>query len=189
MFKFHMRENFPIPPREFIERTMYRFDEYEKFAPNVKHVDVLSQETLPDGRKEIVVRVYTQGWLPPKAQAWFRKEDLKWKEHYIIDFEKLTVEFNVETPIFTKYIDCIGTTSVRTVAGGCQMMLNGSMNIGVFPVKGVLPSVVRSVLKVVEPLVGSLVNLNMKNYFNNVRKCMEMENATQKLPENIRPDY
>ena len=175
MVKFHMKESFPIPPREFIERTMYRFDEYEKFAPNVTHVDVLSQEKLPDGREEIVARVFAEGWLPPMARAWFKQEDMNWKEHYIIDFEKLEVDFRIETPMFTEYVKCSGRNFVRAKAGGCEVLMDAEMNIGLFPIKGVPTAVVRGVLNVVEPFIGKLVNLNMKNYFTNVRKCMEKE--------------
>ena len=175
MLKFGMVERFPVPPRELIERTMYRFDEYVKFAPNVTRVDVLSREKLPDGREKIVARVFARGWLPPAARSWFKQEDMNWKENYTIDFEKFEVDFNIETPMFAEYIECRGKNRLREKPGGCELVMDGEMNIGLFPIKGVPPAVVRGVINVVEPFIGKLVNLNMKNYFTNIRKVLEKE--------------
>lgn len=176
MFKFDFRETFPCTGREIIERSMYDFSEYPKFAPNVTRADVLKREMLPDGREHIELRVYAQGWLPPIARTMFKQEDMNWKELYWVDLEKMTCDWQVETPIFTKYIDCKGTSyATNKPGGGSEIVVTGTMTIGVPPIPGVPEALVRSIIGVVEPFIGKLVIVNLQKYFRAIKDCIVKE--------------
>lgn len=176
MFKFHSRDRFPCSAKDLLLRTMYHFDEYEKFAPNVTRVDVLSREKLDDEREKITVNVFADAALPPIARVFGQPTDMAWKEYYWVDLEKMVVDWKVETPVFTEYVDCRGTSSCRdTQGGGSELVINGDFEIRTPRIPGVPTPIVKTAIGVVEPFVGKMVTLNLKKYFENVRKHMERE--------------
>ncbi len=175
MFKFDFKETFPCSPGEIMQRSMYNFDEYAKFAPNVTRVEVVSREKQPDGREYIVIRVFAKGWLPPLVLKMFNQSEIFWHEHYWVDLQKLTVDWKVETPVFTKYVDCKGTSSCLPDPGGSMLVVTGDMKIGIPPIPGVPEPVVRATLSAVEPFIGRLVILNLQKYFRSISDCMKKE--------------
>lgn len=174
MFRFNFREKFPIPAKKLLERTM-RFDEYSKFAPNVTRVEVLSKETFPDGREKTEARLFVNVAFPAPVRALLKLDDLNWKETYIINWEKLALDFDVESPVFTEYVDSGGNSCVRDCGAGCEMVINGRLNIETPLMKGVPEPVVRAAVGIVEPFIGQLVTINTRKYFKNLREALEKE--------------
>ncbi len=175
MFKFNYKERFPVSGKKFLERTMYNFDEYVKFAPNLERVEVLSRETLPDGREKTAIRVFAKAAFPEAVRAVMKIDSMDWKEEYTIDWNKLTVDWNVEAPVFTEYVECGGTSNVKDIVGGCEMSVAGTMKIETPPMKGIPDPVVRTFVGIIEPFIGRLVSLNLKKYFKSIREAMEKE--------------
>ena len=175
MYRFNMKEPLPCTAREVFERTLSNFDEYAKFTPNVTRAEVLSREKTGENREKITVRVFAEGWLPPLARAIFNQKEVDWKEFYDVDKEKLTADWKVETPMFTEYIDCKGTSSCHDAPGGSEVIITGAMSIGLPPIKGVPVQLVRTIFSTIEPFIGKMVITNMKKYFYNIRRCMVEE--------------
>lgn len=176
MYNFFFKETFPCGGEELIRRTMYDFSEYTKFAPNVTGIDIISREKQEDGREKIVVRVYVNVSLPGPVKAVFNFTEMDWKEHYIVDLENKTVDWKVETPVFTEYVDCGGTSySNELPGGGSELVIKGSMNVRTPPMKGVPPSVVKGIIAMIEPFIGNMVTYNLKNYFKSVKACIAKE--------------
>jgi hypothetical protein len=185
VFKFYFREKFPCTSREFIERTMYSFDEYVKFSPNVAKVDVLSREPLDDGREKVTIKVLAKAVFPAPVRAVFNMGEMEWKEHYIVDFKSLTVDWQVETPVFTEYVDCKGTSKARDIPDGCEMEITGRMQVETPPIKGVPEPVVKAALNIIEPFIGQMVSMNLKKYFKSVRECFEKEKGNQRVKSKL----
>jgi hypothetical protein len=180
VYRFNLRERFPCGPGEFIRRTMSEFDEYIKFAPNLKRLEVLSREPIGDEREKVTIRVYAKAIFPAQVQALFKMSDMDWKQHYIVDLKKNEVNWQVETPIFTEYVECSGTSYVRDVSGGCEMSGTGTMNIGAPPMKGIPVKVVHAGVAIIEPFIGNMIAQNLKKYFKSIRDNMEREAASAK---------
>ncbi len=183
MYGFNLSEKFPCSPDELFDRTLYNFDEYEKFAPNVTRVEVMSREPLADGREFITVQIFARAAIPAPIRAVFNMSpEMSWKEYYTADTANKTVDWRVETPMFTEHVNCGGTSSVTESPGGCRLLITGSMKINIDGVRGIPPSVARAVCGMVEPFIGNMVTLNLKKYFGAVRAAMEKE-AAQKLKQ------
>jgi hypothetical protein len=180
MFKFNFHERFPCSPRDIVMRTMYHFDEYEKFAPNVTRVEVLSREKLDDGREKVSVHVFAEGALPPIAKVFAKSNDMDWKEYYWVDLEKLVVDWKVETPMFTEYVDCKGTSCGREAPGGSEIVIPGDFVISPPRIPGIPTALVQAAIGAMEPFIGKMVTFNLKKYFENVRKHVEKENKAKK---------
>jgi hypothetical protein len=148
-----------------------------KFAPNVTRVEVLSREPLDDGREKVAIRVYAKAIFPAAVRTIFNISDMDWKETYIVDLKKNTVDWKVETPMFTEYVECGGVSSARAVPGGCEMAATGTMKIKIPPMKGIPEPVVRSVIGIIEPFIGNMVTMNLKKVFKSVKAIMEKETA------------
>ncbi len=166
MYDFQLSEKFPCSPNELFERTLYNFDEYEKYAPNVTRVEVISREPLPDGREFITAQIFARAAIPAPIRAVFNMSpEMSWKEYYNADAANRTVDWRVETPVFTEHVDCGGTSSVTGAARGCELRITGSMKINIDGVRGIPPSVARAVCVMLEPFIGNMVTLNLKKYF------------------------
>jgi len=179
MVRFNFRETFPSGPEEFIRRTMYDFD-YVKFVPNITRVEQLYRETLEDGREIIAVRVFAKADIPAAIRAVFKMSIMDWKEIYTVDMKNLSVDWRIETPMFTEYVECGGASNFKAVAGGCEMTVSGSMRIKTPPIKGVPAPVVEGVVRLIEPFIGNMVTMNLKKYFKSVRESLEKEAAEAK---------
>lgn len=177
MFTFFFRETFPVTADELLRRTLYDFSEYEKFSPDVTRVEELSRDVLPDGREKITIRVFAKASMPESVRILFKVKEMDWKEHYWVDVKTRVCDWEVETPMFQEYVDARGTSHCNDIEGGSEMVIKGSMTIRPMPVFGVPPSVVQSVIRVIEPFVGNMVSKNLKKYSKCVRECMEKEAA------------
>ena len=185
MYKFNMIEKFPCEPRALFERTMRNFDEYAEFSPDVKRVEELSREKLADGREKITIRVFANNIMPAPVRMMFKMSgEMDWKESYIVDMEKPSADWNVETPIFNEYVDCCGTSWFREVPGGCEIVITGAMKIEAPPIPGIPTSVVRGVIEMIEPFVGKMVTMNLQKYFKSIRACVEKEARLSKRVAN-----
>lgn len=148
------------------------FSEYAKYAPNIVKIEVLSREPVAQGVENVTVRVYAESWLPPVMRPLVKDTDMNWKEHYRIDMNKNAFDWKVETPMFSKLINCSGTTSCRAIPGGCEMTISGSIDIETSKMPGIPPPLARSIAGVIEPFIGKMVLLNLKKYFENIKKSM-----------------
>jgi hypothetical protein len=181
MFKFNFRESFPCSAKEIFERTMYNFDEYEKFSPDVTKVEVLSRVMRPDGREDISVRVFAKAIMPAPVRALLGMNDtMDWQEFYTSDLSKLTVDWRVDPPMFQKYVECSGTSWCEDCASGCRIVITGAMTIRLMPIKGIPPPVVQATINMLEPFIGNMVSFNLKKYFKCVRSCIEKEMTAAK---------
>lgn len=177
MFKFFFREAFPVTADELLRRTLYDFSEYEKFSPDVNHVEELSRVTQPDGREIITIRVFARPVFPQALRPFFRMSEMSWKERYIVDLKSKVVDWEVETPEFMEYIQCSGTSWCADLDGGSEMVITGKMIIEPPRIAGLSPAVVRRLIRILEPFIGNVVSYNLKKYFKSVRECMEKEAA------------
>jgi len=176
LYDFRLSERFPCQPGELFERTLHNFDEYEKYAPNVTRVEVISREPMADGREFITAQIFARAAIPAPIRAVFNMSpEMSWKEYYTADVANMTVDWRVETPVFTEHVDCGGTSSVTESAGGCELRVTGSMKINIDGVRGIPPAVARAVCGMLEPFIGNMVTLNLKKYFGAVRQAMEKE--------------
>ena len=176
MYRFHLEETFPAAPREVLDRSMVDFSEYEKFMPNISRIQVLSRGVKPDGREHISVQVFADMQLPAIARPFFKKSDLTWKEFYVVDHEKLTADWQGETPVFTDYVDCKGTSWIEPADSGARMVVKGTMTIDHRGWTGFGGDLARKVIAVLEPFIGKMVTKNLQTYFRNIKQCMEQEN-------------
>ena len=158
-----------------MDRSMVDFTEYAAFMPSVTRIDVLSREKRSDGREYITVQVFADMQLPAIARAFVGRGDMHWKEYYVVDHEKLTADWKVETPVFTEFVDCKGTSWIEEHAGGARMVVKGVMTIDHQAWRGFGGDIARKVVAVIEPFVGKMVTANLKTYFQNIKKCMEQE--------------
>lgn len=155
-----------------MERSTGDFTEYVKYAPNIVKIEILSREKIEEGVENVTVRVFAESWLPPIMRTFVKDTDMNWKEHYRIDMNKNAFDWKVETPIFSKFINCSGTTSCHAISSGCEMTISGNINIETSKMPGLPPPLARSLAGIVEPFIGKTVILNLKKYFENIRKSM-----------------
>jgi hypothetical protein len=176
MYRFNLTETFPAPGRAVLERSMVDFRDYEKFMPNVSRIQVLSRDTKADGREHITIQVYADAKIPAIARSFMGNDDLNWKESYVVDHGKLTADWQVETPVFTEYVDCKGTSWVEDYSGGSRLNITGTMTIDHKGWTGLGGGIARKVVEVIEPFIGRMVTRNLQTFFRSIKQEIEKEN-------------
>lgn len=174
MYKFHMTQTFKSEPREVLHEGLTDFEDMPKYMPNIKRIQVLSREKTDDTHENIIVRVFADvDSIPPIARPFMKSSDMNWKEYYTVDYERIVVDWKVETPQFTEFVDCRGTSHCKPHADGCELVIEGRMIIHTPPGTLLGSSVGRAVVTAIEPFIGKLVTANLKKYFFELSKALE----------------
>lgn len=169
-----MAQIFNSDPREVLHEGLTDFEDMPKYMPNIERIQVLSREKTDDAHENISVRVFASvASVPQIARPFMRPKDMNWKEYYNVDYERLVVDWRVETPQFTEYVDCRGTSYCKPHAGGCELVIDGRMIIHTPPGTLLGSPLGRAVVAAIEPFVGKMVTLNMKKYFAELNKALE----------------
>lgn len=176
MYRLHHKEKFRCTPQVFMKLSTGDFSDYAKYAPNIVKIDVLSRVPDSEGIENVTVRVFAESWLPPIMRNIVKDSDMNWKEHYRIDMNKCAFDWKVETPMFTKLINCSGNTSCIAIENGCETTISGSIDIQTSKMPGLPPPLARSLAGIIEPFIAKMVLLNLKKYFENIRKTMYTNN-------------
>jgi hypothetical protein len=175
MYRFNLSETFQASPREVLQRSMVDFTDYVKFMPNVSRIQVLRRETGADGREHITIQVFASANMPAVMRPFMGGNDMDWKEHYVVDHEKLTADWQVETPVFTEYVDCRGTSWVEAHGGGAHLVITGAMTIDHKGWTGFGGNVARKLVEIIEPFIGRMVTKNLQSFFRSIKKEIEKE--------------
>ena len=180
MYKFHLTQDYRATPAAVVEYSMGRFEECAEYMPNVERIQILSRERTAPHIEKLNAEVFAESQIPKIAQPFMKKSDLHWKEFYTIDYEKNTVSWVVEPPVFPDAVECHGTSYFNVKGDGCEMVLEGMLDIGIPKQYRLTAKLFKPVISVVEPFVAKMVNSNLKKYFKALSDAMDREAAAVK---------
>jgi hypothetical protein len=173
-----MSQIFRAEPREVLLEGLTDFEDMPQYMPNIERIQVLAREKTDDAHENISVRVFASvDSVPPIARPFMKPKDMNWKEFYTVDYENIVVDWRVETPQFTEFVDCRGTSYCKPHADGCELVIDGRMIIHTPPGTLLGGPVGRAVTAAIEPFIGKLVTLNMKKFFTELSKAMDKKKA------------
>ncbi|MEW5945287.1 MAG: hypothetical protein AB1742_03730 [bacterium] len=180
MLKFKIVENFPFPLKKVFEFAASNFEGLEEHIPNVKRIRVLKKEKLDENREKWTVLFHGAGPIPMLARPIVRPYMLRWKEEMIFDFDKLTVEWNVQPFHFREHFQCRGITHCREENNGASRIeVVGSLAITLNRLMGLPDSATTAAAQIIERFIGGLIEPNLRRYYHALR---EMMNEEQRAP-------
>lgn len=171
-------------PRELVYATYRdRLPELVPHLPNVKAIRVEKREDDAGGVQGVtkILNLWeAKGEIPKAAQSILKPEMLAWLDHALWKQNDWTVEWRIETKMFTENIRCAGKN--RFVASGASTILElrGNLDIDLKGVPGVPRLLAGAVAPVVEKFVIALLTPNLMSVAKGLEAFLRQEQAKGK---------
>jgi hypothetical protein len=169
-------------PRELVFRTYRdRLPELVPHLPNVKAITVQKREDAPGGQAGVTKLLNlweAKGDIPKPAQTVIKPEMLAWLDHATWNQNDWTVEWRVETRMFTDAIKCSGKNRyVELDANSVRLEIRGDLSVDLKSVPGVPRLLAGTIAPIVEKFVIALLTPNLVSVAKGLEAFLRAEAA------------
>lgn len=167
-------------PRELVFSTYRdRLPQLVPHLPNVKAITVLKREDAPGGAQGIskLLNLWeARGDIPKPAQAVLKPEMLAWHDHATWNQNDWTVEWRVETKMFTENVRCGGKNRyVALPDGGTLLEIRGNLEVDLKGIPGVPRFLAGTIAPMVEKFVIALLTPNLVSVAKGLERFLQVE--------------
>jgi hypothetical protein len=148
-------------PREVVYSTYRdRLPALVPYLPNIKGITVQKRED--QGAVSKLVNLWeAKGEVPKVAQSVIKPEMLAWLDHATWDQDAWTVDWRIETRMFTENVKCFGHNTYEADGSGCLLKIRGELNVDLKGIPGVPRLLAGTVAPHVEKFVIALLTPNL----------------------------
>lgn len=167
-------------PRELVFSTYRdRLPQLVPYLPNVKAITVQKREDAPGGQQGVAKLVNlweAKGDVPKPAQAILKPESLAWLDHATWNENDWTVEWRVETKMFTENVHCKGKNQYVVLPdGGTRLEIRGDLTVDLKGVPGVPKFLAGTIAPIVEKFVIALLTPNLVSVAKGLEQFLQAE--------------
>lgn len=153
-------------PRALVFST-YR-DRLPELVPHLPNVRAITVEKREDGVggapgvTRMLNRWEAKGEIPKAAQAVIKPEMLAWLDHAVWDQDHWTVEWRIETRMFTENVKCFGKNRYLELSPQSTLLeIRGELTVDLKGIPGVPRLLAGAVAPAVERFVVALLTPNL----------------------------
>ncbi|MCK6550467.1 hypothetical protein L6R52_31815 [Myxococcota bacterium] len=167
-------------PRELVFSTYRdRLPRLVPHLPNIKGITVLKREDAPGGAQgisKLVNKWEAKGEIPKPAQTVIKPEMLTWLDYATWDENAWTVEWRIETQMFTENIKCGGKNRyLPDGPNGSILEIRGHLDVDLKGIPGVPRLLAGTIAPVVEKFVIALLTPNLTSVAKGLEAFLQEE--------------
>ncbi len=148
-----------------------RLPELTPYLPDIKAITV--QERSDEGSTTKILNLWEASTeIPAIAEKIIKPEMLAWLDHATWDADARTVDWRIETRMFTENVKCWGKNTVREDGDGCIFEIRGELEVSLKGIPGVPRFLAGKVAPHVEKFVVQLMTPNLLAVANGVERYL-----------------
>jgi hypothetical protein len=175
--KFEVIDTLPHPVGRVYQTLRDKLVDLVPYLPDVKSIECISREDLPDGRTKMVNHWHAEDKIPAALKSFIKPEQLGWIDHAEWDAKSFSVNWRLEMMFFKEYVDVHGHNTFTEENGKTTFTLRGELNLDLAKHPMVPRLLARTITGQVEKLVLALVKPNLVKVNRGVEKHLESASA------------
>ncbi len=149
-------------PRDRVYRAFRdRLPDIAAYMPNVKRVDVVAKEQLPDGVRLHNVW-YGKGEIPKIAQIVVKPEILVWDDYAVWHDSAFYCDWRIGIRVFNESFKCSGTNRLTEEGPHTRVSLLGDLELDLRDVPGVPRLLATKLRPQIEAFIVKLIRPNLE---------------------------
>ncbi|MBK8013298.1 MAG: hypothetical protein IPK13_18330 [Deltaproteobacteria bacterium] len=178
--KIEANARMPYPRSLVFSTYRDRLPKLVPFLPNIKGIEVLSRQDEPElGQTRLVNRWHAKGDIPKVAQKILKPEMLAWDDHASWDERAWTVDWRIETKMFTESVRCHGHNVYLEDGEGTLLQIRGELEVNLAGIPGVPRFLAGSIAPAVERFIVALLTPNLTSVAKGLEAFLRAEGEAE----------
>jgi len=174
--KIDVKYEFPYSAEDVYLTFRDRMLEYVKFCPNLQKVVIMSREDVDDNMTKLRVQWHGLGQIPDIIRSILKPEMLSWEDWEDWDLKALECRWVIKPYYFREFVKCEGVWRFEPNGDSkCLATCSGVFNVNITSFPPFPLFVCRSASPVIEKMIGSYIQPNLRGVFDAVGKFIAAE--------------
>jgi ribosome-associated toxin RatA of RatAB toxin-antitoxin module len=174
--KISVKQELPYSAEDVFTAFRDRMLDYIKFCPNITKVVIMSREDVDENTTKMRVQWHGLGQIPDVIRAILKPEMISWEDWEEWDKSALECRWTIKPYYFREFVKSEGVWKFEPRGDSkCAASCTGIFNVNITHFPPFPSFICRSASPLIEKMIGSYVQPNLKSVFGAVGKFIADE--------------